>query len=105
MDWLAIADWAYTGIFAVVVRFQNQNQFWISHQELHGACDLEFLKNLKISLFGHFGDFGDFGFRIDLCRIILSFSDYAYYVHKTSSCPRVEQIFQKNLIVLVFLCT
>ena len=28
-----IAEWAYTDMFAVVVRFQNQDQFWISHQK------------------------------------------------------------------------
>ena len=38
-------DWAYAGIFAVAVRFQNQDQFWILHQKLHGACIFDFFKN------------------------------------------------------------
>ena len=54
LDWLAIADWAYASIFAVAVQFQDKDQFWIPHQKLHGACVLDFLKNLKMSLFDHF---------------------------------------------------
>ena len=30
LDWLRIAEWACAGIFAVTVRFQNQDRFWIS---------------------------------------------------------------------------
>ena len=30
LDWPWIAEWAYAGIFAVAVRIQNQEQFWIS---------------------------------------------------------------------------
>ena len=33
LDWPWIAEWAYAGIFAVAVRFQNQDQYWISHQK------------------------------------------------------------------------
>ena len=44
LDWLAIADWAYAGIFAVAVRFQNQDQFWIPRQKLHWACILDFFE-------------------------------------------------------------
>ena len=33
LDWLWIAEWAYTEIFAVAVRVQKQDQFWISHQK------------------------------------------------------------------------
>ena len=32
LDWPWTAEWAYAGIFAVSVRFQNQDQFWVSHQ-------------------------------------------------------------------------
>ena len=31
LDWPWIAEWAYAGIFAVAVRFQNKDQFWIPH--------------------------------------------------------------------------
>ena len=43
--------------FAAAVQFQNQDQFWISHQ----TWRVIFLKNLKMSLagFGIFNDFGD----------------------------------------------
>ena len=44
LDWPSIADWAYAGIFAVAVRFQNQDQFWIPQPKLHGACILGFFK-------------------------------------------------------------
>ena len=36
LDWPWTAEWAYTGIFAVAVRIQNQDQFWISHQKIRG---------------------------------------------------------------------
>ena len=42
LDWPSIADWAYASIFAVEVRFQIQDQFWIPQLELHGACILGF---------------------------------------------------------------
>ena len=33
LDWPSVADWAYASIFAMAVRFQNQDhQFWISHK-------------------------------------------------------------------------
>ena len=38
LDWPSTADWAYASIFAVAVRFQNQDQFWIPRPKLHGAC-------------------------------------------------------------------
>ena len=34
LDWPWIAEWAYAGIFAVAVRFQNQDQFLVSHQKV-----------------------------------------------------------------------
>ena len=45
LDWPWIAEWAYAGIFAVVVRFQNQDQFWISHQKIRGHIFSEKSKN------------------------------------------------------------
>ena len=33
LDWPWIAEWAYAGIFAVAIRFQNQGQSWISHKK------------------------------------------------------------------------
>ena len=50
LDWLRIAEWAYAGIFAVAVRFQNQDQFWIPHQKLHVACVLDFFDISKNKL-------------------------------------------------------
>ncbi len=50
LDGLRIAEWAYAGIIAVAVRFQNQDQFWIPHQKLHGACVFDFFKKLKNEL-------------------------------------------------------
>ena len=38
----AIAGRAYTGNFAVAFQFQNQDQFWVPCQKLHGACILDF---------------------------------------------------------------
>ena len=34
LDWPWILEWAYASIFAVAVRIQNQDQFWISHQKI-----------------------------------------------------------------------
>ena len=36
LDWPCSAEWAYAGIFAVAVRFQNQDQFWISPKKIRG---------------------------------------------------------------------
>ena len=47
LDWLAIANWAYAGIFAVDVCFQNQDQFWIPHQKLHGAYIFDFFRKIS----------------------------------------------------------
>ena len=33
LDWSGIAEWACAGIFDAAARFQNQDQFWISHQK------------------------------------------------------------------------
>ena len=44
LDWPWIAGWAYAGIFAVAVRIQNQDQFWISHQKIRGHFFLFFQK-------------------------------------------------------------
>ncbi len=43
-----ISEWAYAaGIFAVAVRFQNQDKFWISHIKLHGAWVFDFFEKSK----------------------------------------------------------
>ena len=53
LDWSWIAEWAYAHIFAVAVRFQNQDQFWISHQKNQGSFFLIFsLKSRKMSSYG-----------------------------------------------------
>ena len=44
IGYIAIADWAYVGIFAVAVQFENQDKFWIPNQKLHVACILDFSK-------------------------------------------------------------
>ena len=33
LDWLRFADWAYTDVFAVDVRFQINDQLYIPHQK------------------------------------------------------------------------
>ena len=45
LDWPWFPEWAYAGIFAVAVRFQNQEQFWISHQKNQFFCFFKILKN------------------------------------------------------------
>ena len=46
LDWLRTAEWTYAVIFAAAVQFQNQDNFWISHQNLRGRFYLfEKLKN------------------------------------------------------------
>ena len=47
LDWPSIAGWAYASIFAVTVRFQIRDQFWIPQPKLRGACILEFLEDEK----------------------------------------------------------
>ena len=32
LDWPGIAEWIYADMFAVAVRFQNQDQFWVYHK-------------------------------------------------------------------------
>ena len=44
--------------------------------------------------------FGDFGSVIDNCPIMLSFSDYAYYVRNISLCLWVLRFFDDNCFVL-----
>ena len=44
-----IAEWAYAGIFAMAVRIQNQDQFWIS-LEKSGAVFLNFFEQSKNEL-------------------------------------------------------
>ena len=39
-----IAEWAYAGMFAVAVRIQNQDQFWIYHQKNQGCFFNSFRK-------------------------------------------------------------
>ena len=51
LDWPWIAEWAYAGIFAVAVRFQNQDHFWISHQKNQGHFFI-FSKSQKMSPYG-----------------------------------------------------
>ena len=57
LDWIAIADKAYRGMFAVAVRFQNQDQFWIPHQKLHRACNLDFSEKSQNELVWQFSMF------------------------------------------------
>ena len=45
LDWPWIVEWAYTSIFAVSVRIQNQDQFWISHQKNQELFGLFFEKS------------------------------------------------------------
>ena len=45
LDLSGIAEWAYAGIFAVAGRFQNQDQFWISHQNILRGCFFVFSKS------------------------------------------------------------
>ena len=49
LGWQWIAEWAYVGIFAVAVRIQNQDQFWISCQKNQGLF-FNFLEKLKNEL-------------------------------------------------------
>ena len=37
IGYVGISEWAYAGIFAVAVRIQNQDQFWISRQKNQGS--------------------------------------------------------------------
>ena len=43
LDCPSIAHWDYVGIFAVEVRFQIRDQFWIPKPKLHEAKYLIFL--------------------------------------------------------------
>ena len=53
LDWPWIAEWAYAGIFAVAVQFQNQDDFWISHQKNQGSFfSIFFSKSWKMSSYG-----------------------------------------------------
>ena len=50
LDWPSIAGWAYASIFAVVVRFQIRDQFWVPQPKLHRACILDFFEKSKNEL-------------------------------------------------------
>ena len=41
LDCSRVAEWVYACIFAVEVRFQIRDQFWIPQLKLHGECDLQ----------------------------------------------------------------
>ena len=45
LDWPWIAEWAYAGIFALAIRLQNQDQFWISHKKIRGRYYIFFEKS------------------------------------------------------------
>ena len=63
LDWPSIADWACASIFAVELRFQIWDQFWIPQPERHRACSLIFFLNQKkwarLVVFGVFGNFSE----------------------------------------------
>ena len=44
-----IAEWAYAGMFDVAARFQNHDQFWISHQKNQGSFFFIFPESEKMS--------------------------------------------------------
>ena len=54
LDWLATADWAYADIFAIIVRFQNHDRFWIRHQKLHRVCMSDYFEKPQNELFWPF---------------------------------------------------
>ena len=64
LDWPWIAEWTYVGIFAVAVRFQNQNQFWVSHQKNQGSFSFIFSKSQRMSSTAKNGVFGGFSKRL-----------------------------------------
>ena len=49
LDWSWIVEWAYAGIFAVAVQFQNQDQFLVSRQKIKGHF-FKFFEKLKNEL-------------------------------------------------------
>ena len=54
LDCLLVRSWDPVITFAVEVRFQIQNQFWIPQPKLHKACYLTFCKTPKHAHFGVF---------------------------------------------------
>ena len=56
-----VAKWAYAGTFAVAVRFQNQDQFWVSHQKIRGHFFI-FPESRTMSSHGQNGVFDNFQF-------------------------------------------
>ena len=50
LNWPWIVEWAYSGIFAVAVQFQNKDQFLDSSAKIHGACILDFFKKSQNEL-------------------------------------------------------
>ena len=51
LDWPWITEWAYAGIFTADVRFQNQDEFWVSHEKIR-VFFFSFLKSQKMSSYG-----------------------------------------------------
>ena len=70
------AHWDYAGIFAVEVRFQIQDQFWIPQPILHGTKYLIFCKTSKRARYASFRDMafpGFLGTKLALWRAQIKF--------------------------------
>ena len=50
LDWPSIAGCVYAGMFAVAIRFQIRDQFWISQPKLNVACFLDLFEKSKDEL-------------------------------------------------------
>ena len=60
VDWPWIAEWGYADIFAVAIKVQNQDQFWVSHQKINGRFFLILSKSQKMSSYGQNGVLDNF---------------------------------------------
>ena len=77
LDWPYVAGWAYASIFAVAVRFQIHDQFWIPRPKLHGTCTLDFFSKIqKMSPYGRKWCFWRFQRKFDCSSIIAIYKQF-----------------------------
>ena len=101
-----IAESTYSCIFAVAVRFQNQDKIWISHQKFRGRF-FQFLRKIKkISSYGQTWCFWRFYQKFDGSLIIAKCKRFCILRAYNQSVPTRFQIFIGNhSFVLVITCT
>ena len=105
LDWLRVVEQPCAGIFTVAVQYQNQDQFWISHQKNQGSFFI-FSKSQKMSSYGQKRCFWRFQRKFDrfpiiaICKRFCNIRAYNLFV-----VTSLKNFVINRSIVLVNACT